>query len=159
MHNEKRKAILPMLLTELRLPTIQRSWEDQAKEAEEKGLSYPQYLSNLCELEVNERGRRRLSRHMIEAQLPRAKTLESYNFSAILGITKSKVLGLASGEAWVKDGMNVLIFGSSGVGKTHLAAAIGENSLKMVSGYCLPAQQILCRSYKSPEDHSAWNQQ
>ena len=127
---KREKAILPMLLTELRLPTIQRNWEDQAKEAEEKGLSCPQYLSNLCELEVNERGRRRLSRHMIEAQLPRAKTLESYNFSTILGITKSKVLGLASGEAWVKDGMNVLIFGSSGVGKTHLAAAIGEKLIE-----------------------------
>jgi len=123
---KREKAILPMLLAELRLPTIHRRWEDQAKEAEEKSWSCPQYLSSLCELEINDRNRRRLARHIAEAQLPRAKTLESYNFGTISGVTKNKVLGLASGEAWVREGMNVLIFGSSGVGKTHLAAAIGE---------------------------------
>ena len=63
---------------------------------------------------------------MTEAQLPKGKTLESYDFSNIAGISKAKILGLASGEVWIKEGMNVLIFGPSGVGKTHLAAAIGE---------------------------------
>lgn len=122
----REKAVLPMLLTQLRLPTINRLWEDLGRQAEDKGWSGPQYLFNLCEQEVSERSRRRLARHMAEAQLPRAKTLENYDFTTISGVTKNKVLGLASGEAWVKDGMNVLIFGPSGVGKTHLAAAIGE---------------------------------
>jgi DNA replication protein DnaC len=127
---KREKAILPMLLTELRLPTFNRRWESVAKEAEERGWSWPEYLCNLCEQEVAERSRRKLARHMLEAKLPRAKTLESYDFGAISGVTKNKVFGLASGEAWIKDGMNVLIFGSSGVGKTHLAAAIGEKLIE-----------------------------
>ena len=124
--SQRDKAILPLLLTQLRLPTMKRLWESMAEEAEGKGWSGPQYLSNLCEYEIADRDRRRLGRHMAEAQLPRGKTLESYDFANIGGISKKKVLGLASGEVWIKEGMNVLIFGASGVGKTHLAAAIGE---------------------------------
>ena len=63
---------------------------------------------------------------MLESQLPKGKSLESYDFGTISGVTKQKVLGLSSGELWIKEGRNVLIFGPSGVGKTHLAAAIGE---------------------------------
>ena len=124
--SQREKAVLPLLLTQLHLPTMRGLWEDMAKEAEVKGWSGPKYLSNLCESEIADRERRRLSRRMAEAQLPRGKTLESYDFSSIAGINKAKIQGLAYGEIWIKEGMNVLIFGPSGVGKTHLAAAIGE---------------------------------
>jgi DNA replication protein DnaC len=124
--SQRDKAVLPLLLTQLHLPTMKRLWEDAAAEAEGKGWSGPKYLSHLCEHEIADRDRRRLGRHMAEAQLPRSKTLENYDFANIGGITKAKVIGLASGDVWIKDGMNVLIFGPSGVGKTHLAAAIGE---------------------------------
>jgi DNA replication protein DnaC len=128
--SKRDKAVLPLFLDELRLPTIKKLWEDVAVEASQKGWSGPQYLSNLCEREIAERHRRRLTRYMSEAQLPKAKTLESYDFSSVEGVTKTEVLGLASGEIWIKEGMNVLIFGSSGVGKTHLAAAIGEKLIE-----------------------------
>ena len=95
-------------------------------EAESKGWSGPKYLSNLCEQEIADRDRRRLSRHMTEAQLPKGKTLESYDFGAIAGVSKSKIAWFSIRRSMDKEGMNVLIFGSSGVGKTHLAAAIGE---------------------------------
>lgn len=124
--SQRDKAILPLLLSQLRLPTMKLLWEGMAEEAEKKGWSGPRYLSNLCEHEIADRERRRLSRHMTEALLPKGKTIESYDFSNIAGISKGKVLGLASGEVWIKEGMNVLIFGPSGVGKTHLAAAIGD---------------------------------
>jgi DNA replication protein DnaC len=128
--SRREKAILPLLLNQLRLPTMQRMWEDLAVQAESKGWSGPEYLSHLCENEVADRDRRRLERYHAEAQLPKAKTLESYDFNSVSGIDKSKVLALASGGSWVKEGMNVLIFGSSGVGKTHLAAAIGEKLIE-----------------------------
>ena len=124
--NRREQAVLPLLLTQLRLPTMKRMWEDLAKEAEGKGWSNQQYLSKLCEYEIADRQRRCLARHMAEAQLPKGKTLETYDFGSISGVSKNKIQGLASGNVWIKDGMNVLIFGPSGVGKTHLAAAIGE---------------------------------
>jgi DNA replication protein DnaC len=128
--SKREKALLPLLLSELRLPTMKRLWEEVAVEAVGKGWSAPQYLANLCEHEAADRNRRRLARHFAEAQLPRGKTMETYDFSSIDGVSKNKVLGLASGELWIKEGMNVLIFGPSGVGKTHLAAAIGEKLIE-----------------------------
>jgi DNA replication protein DnaC len=128
--SKREKAVLPLLLDELRLPTIKRLWEEFAAEANGKGWTGPQYLANLCEQEIAERHRRRLARYMSEAQLPRAKSLESYDFASIEGVSKAEVLGLASGEVWIKEGMNVLIFGPSGVGKTHIAAAIGEKLIE-----------------------------
>ena len=80
---------------------MKRLWEDMAAEAEAKGWSGPKYLSNLCEQEMANRDRRRLGRHMAEARLPKGKTLESYDFNNIGGISKAKVLALASGEVWV----------------------------------------------------------
>ena len=124
--NSRDQAVLSLLLSQLRLPVMKERWEEVAKEAEIKGWAGPKYLSVLCEQETAERDRRRLSRHMRESQLPKGKTIESYDFGSIAGVSKSKVQGLASGEIWIEEGMNILIFGSSGVGKTHLAAAIGE---------------------------------
>lgn len=128
--SKKEKAILPLLLAQLCLPSIKRTWEDMAIEAEEKGWSGPQYLAKLCEQEVADRDSRRLKRHMAEAQLPKGKSIETFDFSSIKGLSKSKALAIASGDVWVKDGMNILIFGDSGVGKTHLAAAIGEKLIE-----------------------------
>jgi len=128
--NKREKAVLPLLLKELRLPTINRLWEDFAIEAEGKGWPCPRYLSNLCEQEIAERHRRRLARHMLESQLPKAKALENYDFGCVKGINKAEVIGLASGEVWISEGKNVLIFGPSGTGKTHVAAAIGEKLIE-----------------------------
>lgn len=124
--SQRDKAVLPLLLGQLRLPTMKRLWEEMAAEAAGNGWSGPKYLSNLCEYEIADRDNRRLKRYMAEAQLPKGKTLESYDFGNVEGVNKAKIRSLGSGEVWIKEGMNVLIFGSSGVGKTHLSAAIGE---------------------------------
>ena len=126
MKSKREAAILPLLLSQLRLPTMKRQWEEASQEAESKGWSYPKYLAALCESEISERDRRRLSSRMSEAQLPKGKGLETYDFSIVKGVTKEQIAGLASGEIWIKEGVNVLVFGPSGTGKTHLAAAIGE---------------------------------
>jgi len=124
--SKREQALLPMLLGELRLPTIKQSWEELSIKANSEGWSPSQYLLTLCEEELASRQRSRLKRRMKDAHLPRAKSLEAYDFNVIQGVTKLKAAGLASGEGWIKEGMNLLIFGPSGVGKTHLAAAIGE---------------------------------
>jgi len=126
-------AILPLLLKELKLPTMARLWKSIHEEAIEKGWSFLRYLATLCEHELSERERRRLTRHMSESQLPRGKSLETYDFKETPTVNKAQILGLSSGDVWIKEGRNLLIFGPSGVGKTHLAAGIGEKLIQ--SGY------------------------
>lgn len=126
-------ATLSLLLKELKLPTMVRMWEDLSIEASEKGWSAPRYLSKLCDYELTERERGRLSKWLSESQLPRSKSLESFDFSLIPSLNKEHINGLAKGDIWIKDGMNLLIFGPSGVGKSHLAAGIGQGLIE--SGY------------------------
>lgn len=129
----KETAILPMLLKQLRLPTMSRLWEVINKEAIQQGWTPLRYLTTLCEHELSHRDNRKLTRHMAEAQLPRGKSLATFDFNVVPSLNKSQVTALASGDLWLKNGGNLLIFGPSGVGKTHLAAAIGEKLVE--AGY------------------------
>lgn len=126
-------ATLPLLLKELRLPTMVRMWEELYYKAQTEGWSALKYLVTLCDHELADRENRRLARHMAQSQLPRGKSLETYDFSIVPNLNKSQIMGLGNGDLWVRDGMNLLIFGPSGTGKTHLAAGIGEKLVQ--AGY------------------------
>ncbi|MCB1080701.1 MAG: IS21-like element helper ATPase IstB [Chlamydiia bacterium] len=124
-------TVLPTLLKELRLPTISRLWEDESKKAIEEGWSPSRYLTLLCEYELSDRNNRKLKRRMAEARFPKGKSLETFDFAALPSVNKSQIKAFASGEVWLENGRNLLIFGPSGVGKTHLSGGIGE---KLVEG-------------------------
>jgi len=129
----KEDAILPSLLKDLKLPAMGQHWERLGKISIERGWSPTRYLVELCEQEVTEREKRRLSRYMLQSQLPRGKSLETYDFKYVPSLNKAQIMALGSGDMWIKSGMNLLIFGPSGLGKTHLAAGIGE--MLVIEGY------------------------
>ena len=54
------------------------------------------------------------------------KTLGSFDFASVPMISHAHVTALASGDAWLKKGVNILLFGPSGSGKSHLGAALGH---------------------------------
>jgi len=75
-----------------------------------------------------ERESRRIARFTRESGLPTSKTITSFEFHTEMIPYKSRIEALSSTSDWVERADNLLIFGLSGVGKTHLAAAIGHNS-------------------------------
>ncbi len=119
-------AALPILLRQLKLPTMAGCWEELAERGADQGWSVAQTLAALCEYELAERERRRLARHLSEARLPSGKTLERFDFGAIGGADRQQLSALACESGWVDQAHNLLLFGPSGVGKSHLAAAIGH---------------------------------
>jgi DNA replication protein DnaC len=119
-------ATLPVLLRQLRLPTMAGYCEEITSRAVEQGWPVEQTLATLCEYELAERERRRLERHLKEARLPVDKTLERFEFDAIAGADRAQLSRLACETGWVETAHNVLLFGPLGVGKSHLAAAIGQ---------------------------------
>jgi len=129
----KHYGSVPLLLKQLALPTMQSLWEDLAKKALDHGWHPARYLKELCEYELADRESRRLARHLKESKLPSAKSLEVFNFSAVPSLNKTQILGLGDGGMWIDQGRNLLMFGPSGVGKTHLAAGIGEKLIE--AGY------------------------
>ncbi len=119
-------ATLPMLLRQLKLPTMAGCCDEVTERAALQGWSVPQTLATLCEYELAERERRRLARHLNEARLPAGKTLECFDFDAIRGADRNQLSRLACETGWIEQAHNLLLFGPSGVGKSHLAAAIGH---------------------------------
>jgi len=119
-------ARLPLLLNELRLPAISRLWQDIAARADKEGWPAARFLSVLAELEIAERVKRRIERHLVESRLPPGKTLDSFDFNTVPMLSKAHVMALASGDTWLAKGANLLLFGPPGSGKTHVSAALGR---------------------------------
>lgn len=119
-------ATLPLLLRQLRLPTMAGCCEEVTERAITHGWSVAETLATLCEYELAERERRRLERHLKEARLPPGKTLEAFDFQAIDGAERNQLSALACETGWIDQARNLLLFGLSGVGKSHLAPAISH---------------------------------
>ena len=126
-------ARLPLLLGELRLPAIGRLWAEMAERSDREGWPAARFLGALAELEVAERARRRIERHLADARLPPDKTLDGFDFTHVPMLSRARVTALASGDAWLKKGKNLLLFGPPGSGKTHVAAALGRSLVE--NGY------------------------
>ena len=82
-------------------------------------------LSALAELEITERAKRRRERHLAEARLPPAKSLDNFDFKLLPMLSKAQVMAITAGDTWLDQGANLILFGPPGGGKSHLAAAIG----------------------------------
>ena len=71
-------ARLPLMLTELRLPTMKRLWADLAEQSNREGWPAERFLSILLSHEMAERETRRLARARADSQLPGGKSLEQW---------------------------------------------------------------------------------
>src|SRR5699024_2872144 len=57
-------------------------------------------------------------------------SLASFDFTAVQGVNKAQVYDLINQTDWLNKGSNLLVFGASGLGKTHLASSIGYGLLE-----------------------------
>jgi DNA replication protein DnaC len=118
-------ARLTLMLNDLRLPAIKQDWSGFAERADRESWPAARFLATLAEHEIAERDRRRLARHLAEAQLLPGKTLDSFDFNVVPMISKARVLAICAGDSWIDKGANLLLIGGPGGGKSHLASAIG----------------------------------
>src|ERR1700730_4349723 len=116
-------------------------WRDLSKQADQEGWGSAKFLESLCELELQGRESRRFAKHLKEANLPKGKIFSTYNFKHS-PLNKTQILTMATGGSWIKNGDNILIFGPAGVGKTHLAAAIGTQLIE--NGYRVMFSSTIC---------------
>ena len=111
-------------LKRLKRPTFLREYEKLARPCAAEGLDHVQFLTRLVELEMIDRERRLVERRIRQARFPVVKQLERFDFKAIPALNKMRVLDLARGE-YIARRENVILLGPSGVGKTHVALALG----------------------------------
>lgn len=119
------KTNLTVCLRELHLPTFRSCFEETARRAERDTLSYEQYLLELAERECEDRSNNRITRLLKQSGLPFDKTLETFDLKRLPAKTARQVRSLLDG-GFVDRRENLLAFGNSGAGKTHLLCGIGH---------------------------------
>jgi len=108
---------------QLRLPTVTRLLPEALIQAQQNDWSLESFLLYLLEQEVAQRQEHRIARYLREAHLPPAKTLDQFDQARLPLRIRRQIPWLAQGE-FIAQGDNILIFGTPGTGKTHLAAAL-----------------------------------
>ena len=119
-------AAVPLMLAELRLPTIRRLWADIAVQSNREGWPAERLMHTLLGQEMAERETCRLARARADSQLPLGKSLDEFDFTVAPAVSRAQVMAMAEADSWINQGHNLLAFGPPGTGKTHLVAAIGH---------------------------------
>ena len=123
------KSTLNGYLRELHLPTFRECFEEVAGRAGQETLSYEQYLLELCQRECDVRRANRIERLLRQSKLPLEKTLDSFDMKRLPAKVARQVKTLAEG-GFVDRRENLLAFGRSGSGKTHLLAGIAQELVR-----------------------------
>jgi len=116
-------------LSDFKLSGIAKSLESRNKYAIEKGLSYLEFLELLLEDEFINRQNNSFKKRFAKSKLDSSKTISSYDFAYQPELKKQEVLDVASCR-FIEEKKNIILMGNPGVGKTHLANAIGIEALK-----------------------------
>jgi DNA replication protein DnaC len=111
-------------LTYLKLPFIREHFESLAKEAVQAHRGHVDYLAGLVEGEALDRQQRAIVRRIRQARFPVIKTLDSFQWTWPRKINRLQVQHLFRLK-FVEDQANVIVLGGVGLGKTHLATALG----------------------------------
>lgn len=117
------KHQLTPYLTKLRLSGILQTLDGRNRQAVDGHWSYIEFLSRLLEDEVERRGQKQLALRLRRATVNSTKTLETFDFAFNPTLNRQHLLQLASCE-FVRQHRNLLIYGPTGTGKTHLAQAL-----------------------------------
>jgi len=121
---------LKVMLKELRLSTFSQNLEDYQHQAIEHTWSYSEFLSKLCEQELARRFQTRIFKWTREARLPAGKSFATLNLSDLPQTVQQPILRLKDNHQWASKADNVLLIGPSGVGKSHIAAALGHHLIE-----------------------------
>lgn len=115
---------LPEQLDYLKLPFIKAQYADLAREAGRQNWDHQQYLRRLVDGEFIQRQQRCVERRVKAARFPVIKTLEQFRWDWPKKINRLQIQNLFRLE-FIPQKANVILLGTVGVGKTHLATALG----------------------------------
>ena len=118
------QAVLEEQVRTLKLATLGRELPAVARQAQDAGWPYEDFLRELFDREIKSREQRSSARRLREARFPDVKTLDQIDWKTLKGVSRPKILELASTN-FLDRAEDIVIAGPVGTGKTHLAIALG----------------------------------
>ena len=125
----KEPLLLKSYLKSLKLPAMLAQYAEVARQCTEADASYEEFLERLAERELAARQAKATERRLRQAGFPAAKDLAEFDFAAVPKLNKKRVLDLARGE-FIEQRANVVLAGAPGVGKSHVAIALGREACR-----------------------------
>lgn len=116
----------------LRLSGLLQSLEVRLQESVANNLTHAEFLESILQDEIMVRDQRALERRKKNANFRELRTLEDFDFRFNESIKRSRIYDLATCQ-YIKEVKDVLFMGPPGVGKSHLAQALGYQAVK--NGY------------------------
>ena len=116
-------------LQQLRCAGMAKALAEQLDAPEVDALSFEERLGLLVDRELTERHSRQLTNRLRRAGLKHDACIEDIDFRHRRGLDRQLVLSLADGR-WVREHLNVLICGPTGIGKSWLACALAHSACR-----------------------------
>ncbi|WP_051658644.1 IS21-like element helper ATPase IstB [Azospirillum argentinense] len=135
-----------------RVTALRDQLDSLIDEAGRRELTIREALALFCEREIARRDQRRIDMGFGLARFPFVRDLAGFDFAAQPSLDKAQIREIASGR-FIANGEAVLFLGPPGVGKTHLAVAIGREAI--VAGYSVlfsPATTLVAQLAKAHAD-------
>lgn len=123
---------LAALLEKLKLEYLEPQLDAVCEQAAARELDYKSFLTAALVTEWQGRQIRGVEARLRQARFPWVKTLDQYEFEFQPSVDRRQVRELA-GLSFVERGQNIVLLGPPGVGKTHLAIALGVKAVE--AGY------------------------
>jgi DNA replication protein DnaC len=136
---------LPGQLRYLNLPFVLQQYEPLAQQAAQEQWPHVQYLTRLIDGEAALRQDRSTQRRIKQARFPVLKTYDQFDFTWPSKINRMKVQDLFR-LRFVEEKANLMLIGGVGLGKTHLAIALGYAA-------CLAGHRVLFTSAVNIVNH------
>ena len=123
MHSPREE--LQALLRALNLSTMAEAVEEFALRAAKENLTHEAFLLELARAERAAKNARRIERLLKQSELPPGKTFGALDLATFGAANRTHIERLRTG-AFLKEAINIVAVGGPGVGKSHLAAALGH---------------------------------